>query len=129
MNVFAKAALATAIFMTTAITHAATITCQGTTKAGNQVTFTHTTNPNSSVTVSILETQNGQEVYQHSWDADQTSREQKVNGVTFVDSSGDRGEYYSKLVLVGNQASLTYEENDSGWDYMVLLSRLTCETK
>lgn len=129
MNVFAKAALAGAILMTTAITHAATITCQGTTKAGNQVTFTHQTNTNSSVTVSILETQEGKEIYQHSWDSDESSRERKVNGITLVDSAGDRGEYYSKLVLVGNQASLTYEENDSGWDYMVLLQQLTCEAK
>lgn len=129
MSPLIKFATLCAITLVGSASFAARITCQGQSTNGTDITFRHITRPDGAVKVSIIESQEGDVLYKNSWSSDLTTRSSKVNGLTLQDSTGSRGEYYSELDLTGNTGSLNYEENDSGWEYSIQISQLTCEIK
>lgn len=129
MSSLLKLATLCAITLVGSSSFAARITCQGQSTNGTDITFRHVTRPDGSVKVSIIESQEGDVLYKNSWSSDLTTRSPKVNGLILQDSTGNRGEYYSQLDLTSNTGSLNYEENDSGWEYSIQVSQLTCETK
>lgn len=129
MNAFFKTAVVAAVLATSSMSFAATISCQGQSANGTDVIFKHTTLADGSVKVFIRETQDGEIIFRNSWTSDQSNRTNRVNGVMIQDNNGDRGEFYSRVSVTGHRGDVLYEENDSGWEYSILLSQVKCETK
>lgn len=65
--------------------------------------------------------------YENSWEADDVKVSKAVNGIRIQVSSGSRSEYYADLNVIGSKGTLSYDENDSGWEYSVKADNLKCK--
>ncbi|WP_413290940.1 hypothetical protein [Bdellovibrio sp. HCB337] len=116
-----------ATLMGASAAQAKTILCSGLSQKGEIIVLSVIMDESLKTTISI---QAGD--HENSWDADQMTFDQRSDEAILTASAGDRGEYYIQVKVPQTSktvASVSYDENDSGWEFSAESKKLTCKTK
>jgi hypothetical protein len=129
-----KMFVASAVVLSASASFAGTLSCQGKSTDGSDILFVQTMRTDSSVGVSIVNTLNGKSLYTNSWESDDTNVAQSDVEIKSSVSAGSRSEYFARLDLqkindTQYSGLLTYDENDSGWEFSATVEKILCTLK